>query len=374
MPSALSPEHLTRDLAVRDLTDPDQGPHAIQLLVAAVADRLGEAWRCAVRRHRGPRVVPIEENYDRLRISPEAASRDVRYTRYVDDRRMLRSHASAMIPAALRALAAQPADDALLVCPGIVYRRDAIDRLHTGTPHQLDLWRVASHPLSLDDLDEMIDLLVDCLVPRARYRWEPRSHPYTLDGRQVDVECDSAWVEVCECGLAHPEVLAMAGLDGRHGLALGMGLDRVLMLRKGVPDIRLLRSGDPRVAAQMQDLAPYRAVSAMPPVRRDLSVAVGDDDTVEDIGDRVRDALGADAEVVEEVVVVSETAFAHLPAAAVVRLGMQPGQKNVLVRVVLRPLGRTLTDEDANLLRDRIYGALHRGAVHHWATGHNASP
>ena len=374
MPSALSPEHLTRDLAVRDLTDPDQGPHAIQLLVAAVADRLAEAWRCEVRRHRGPRVVPIEENYDRLRISPEAASRDVRYTRYVDDRRMLRSHASAMIPAALRALAAQPADDALLVCPGIVYRRDAIDRLHTGTPHQLDLWRVASHPLSLDDLDEMIDLLVDCLVPRARYRWEPRSHPYTLDGRQVDVECDSEWVEVCECGLAHPEVLAMAGLDGRHGLALGMGLDRVLMLRKGVPDIRLLRSGDPRVAAQMQDLAPYRAVSAMPPVRRDLSVAVGDDDTVEDIGDRVRDALGADAEVVEEVVVVSETAFAHLPAAAVVRLGMQPGQKNVLVRVVLRPLGRTLTDEDANLLRDRIYGALHRGAVHHWATGHNASP
>ena len=123
----------------------------------------------------------------------------------------------------------------------------------------------------------------------------------------------------------------------------------------------------------MQDLAPYRAVSAMPPVRRDLSVVVGDDDTVEDIGDRVRDALGADAEVVEEVVVVSETAFAHLPAAAVVRLGMQPGQKNVLVRVVLRPLGRTLTDEDANLLRDRIYAALHRGAVHHWATGHNAS-
>jgi phenylalanyl-tRNA synthetase alpha chain len=56
------------------------------------------------------------------------------YTRYVDGRRLLRSHATAMIPDALRALAADPADDVLLVCPGVVHRRDAIDRLHAATP------------------------------------------------------------------------------------------------------------------------------------------------------------------------------------------------------------------------------------------------
>ena len=291
----------------------------------------------------------------------------MRYTRYVDGRRLLRSHATAMIPGALRALAADPADDVLLVCPGVVYRRDAIDRLHAATPHQLDLWRVARRPLGHADLREMVRLLVEVLTPGRPYRSEPRLHPYTLDGRQVDVCWDGEWVEVWECGLAHPAVLEAAGLAGWSGLALGMGLDRLLMLRKGIPDIRLLRSAEPRVAGQLADLAPWRPVSAMPPVRRDLSVAVQADDTVEDLGDRVRDALGPDADAVEEVTVLAETPADRLPAAAVARPGIDPDQKNVLVRVVLRHLERTLTDEEANRMRDRVYAALHRGGVHQWA-------
>jgi phenylalanyl-tRNA synthetase alpha chain len=291
----------------------------------------------------------------------------VRYTRYVDDRRTLRSHSTAMVPAALRALAADPAADALLVCPGMVYRRDAIDRLHVATPHQLDLWRVTRRPLGRADLDEMTRLLVEALTPGRPYRWEPRQHAYTVDGRQVDVCWDGEWIEVWECGRAHPDVLARAGLAGWSGLALGMGLDRLLMLRKGVPDIRLLRSADPRVAGQMTDLAAYRPVSAMPPVRRDLSVAVADDDTAEDLGDRVRDALGQDADAVEEVGVLAETPYDQLPPRASARLGIRPGQKNVLVRVVLRHLERTLTDGEANQLRDRVYAAVHQGRAQQWA-------
>src|SRR5262249_60430344 len=72
-----------------------------------------------------------------------AITRNARSPRYVAAGHMLRSHSSAMIPSALRRLARQPSDDVLLVCPGIVYRRDAIDWQHTGTPHQLDLWRIA---------------------------------------------------------------------------------------------------------------------------------------------------------------------------------------------------------------------------------------
>ena len=370
MPSpttTLSPSQLAQDLGVRDLTDPDQGRHAIQLLVDTAVASLAAAWNSHVQRHRRPRVVPVEDNYDRLRIPPDAVSRDVRYTRYVDRRRMLRSHSTAMIPAALRALAAEPVDDVLLVCPGVVYRRDAIDRLHAPTPHQLDLWRMARRPLGRADLREMVGLLVEALTPGRPWRWEPRVHPYTLDGRQVDVCWDGEWVEVAECGLAHPEVLERAGLAGWSGLALGMGLDRLLMLRKGIPDIRLLRSADPRIAGQMTDLARYRPVSAMPPVRRDLSVAVEAADTAEDLGDRVRDALGLDADAVEEVAVLAETPYDRLPPQAVARLGIGPHQKNVLVRVVLRHLERTLTDEEANRLRDRIYAALHQGSAHQWA-------
>jgi tRNA synthetases class II core domain (F) len=113
-------------------------------------------------------------------------------------------------------------------------------------------------------------------------------------------------------------------VPGWSGLALGLGLDRLLMVRKGIPDIRLLRSTDPRIAGQMADLAPWRPVSAMPPVRRDLSVAVAADDTVEDLGDRVRDALGPDADAVEEVTVLAETASDRLPAKAIARAGDRP--------------------------------------------------
>jgi phenylalanyl-tRNA synthetase alpha chain len=88
-----------------------------------------------------------------------------------------------MIPPALRALAAEPIDDVLIVCPGIVFRRDAIDRLHTGTPHQLDLWRICRRRLGDADLDEMTRLLLDALVPGMASRTEPRVHPYTIDGR-----------------------------------------------------------------------------------------------------------------------------------------------------------------------------------------------
>jgi phenylalanyl-tRNA synthetase alpha chain len=139
------------------------------------------------------------------------------------------------------------------------------------------------------------------------------------------------------------------------------------MLRKGIPDIRPLRSADPRVAGQMLDLAPYRPVSAMPAVRRDLSVAVDAGTDGEILGDRIRDALGADAGAVEDVAILSSTAYQDLPEAAAVRLGARAGQHNLLVRVVLRHLERTLTDEEANSLRDRIYAAIHQGSRHQWA-------
>jgi phenylalanyl-tRNA synthetase alpha chain len=298
VPTYLTAGQLARDLALRDLTDPNGGAHAVQLLVDRAADALVTAWGCRQRRSRGSRIVAIADNYDNLGFTAAAASRDSRYTRYIDGWRMLRSHATAMIPPALRALAADNVDDVLLVCPGIVYRRDAIDRLHTGTPHQLDLWRICRRPVATDDMDEMVRLLIDALLRGTSYRAEPRIHSYTLDGRQIDVHAGGEWVEVGECGLAHPNVLTRAGLAGLYGLALGLGLDGLLMLRKGIPDIRLLRSTDRRIADQMLDLAPYRPVSTMPAVSRDLSVAVDATDAIEDLGDRVR-VLGEHADAVE---------------------------------------------------------------------------
>jgi phenylalanyl-tRNA synthetase alpha chain len=83
VPTYLSPEQLARDLDLRDLTDRDAGPHAIQLLVDIAADALTKAWGCPERRAPGERIVAVADNYDNLAFTPDAASRDVRYTRYV---------------------------------------------------------------------------------------------------------------------------------------------------------------------------------------------------------------------------------------------------------------------------------------------------
>jgi phenylalanyl-tRNA synthetase alpha chain len=141
------------------------------------------------------------------------------------------------------------------------------------------------------------------------------------------------------------------------------------MLRKGIPDIRLLRAADPRIAAQMLDLTPYRAVSHLPPVIRDLSLMVPDDLSMEELGDRVRGALAERATAVEALELRSETPYADLPAQAVQRMGALPGQKNMLLRVVLRDLERSLTHAEANLLRDAIYLALHEGEREELAGG-----
>ena len=273
-----------------------------------------------------------------------------------------------MIPRLLRSLAHAPSEDVLLACPGLVYRRDRIDRLSVGEPHQLDLWRVRRGWLSGDDLATMVAVVVGALIPGAAYRSLPAIHPYTRDGLEVEVRVGEAWVELLECGLAAPEVLARGGCSAEYaGLAMGVGLDRALMLRKGIGDIRLLRSSDPRVAEQMRDLDAYRPVSAQPPVRRVSRLPQAQRRPAEEFGDRVRAALGDRTDAVEAIEVLAETVGEELPPQAAKRLGLQPGQKNVLLRVVLRHPTKTLTDAEANELRDAVYAAVHEGTEWTWA-------
>ncbi|GAA1276515.1 hypothetical protein [Saccharothrix xinjiangensis] len=337
----------------RDLSDPAYGPHAMQLLL----DEILAVLPGDVRVLRDHPDVSIDDNYTALGYPPDAITRDARYTRYTTEGRMLRSHTTAMVPPALRLLgAADDWDDVLLACVGVVFRRDAVDRVHSGTPHQLDLWRISHHRASLE---ELVGAVVSAAVPGLPHRTTPAAHPYTTAGLQVDVLVDGRWLEVAEGGLAARHVLDRAWLPrDAHGLALGFGLDRLLMIRKGVPDIRLLSSTEPRVAAQMLDLAPYRPVSRHPAITRDISVAVAADADAETIGDVARDAVG---DLAEEVLVVGETPVAELPAAAVARLGAHPDQKNVLLRLVLRHPTRTLTDEEANAARDAVHAAVHEG-------------
>ena len=343
MTTLITTHELSAALRQRDLSDPGQGPHAMQIILAQIVDALTRAWRCTVDVQRRRPLVAVEDNYDRLGYAPADIVRDARYTRYVAETVMLRSHTTAGIPPALRQLAntqkGEPASDVLLALPGLCYRRDSIDRLHVGTPHQVDLWRMTTAQTYDADLMRMAGIVIDTVLPGARWRAVPANHPYTRHGRQLDVETSTGWVELAECGLVAPHILAAAGLDPQRcsGLALGLGLDRAVMLRKGVDDIRQLRSADPRIAAQMLDLTRWQPVSTHPPIRRDLSIVTTGPPDAELLGGAVRSALGAAAEDLESVSILNSTPWQHLSPTARARLGLRPDQENVVLRLVLRP-------------------------------------
>ncbi len=131
---------------------------------------------------RGSPVVSVDDNYGRLGYPPDAAARDARYTRYVTATSVLRTHTSAMIPGLLSMIASAGYTDLLLACPGLVYRRDRIERLSVGEPHQLDLWRISNASLDEGYLGAMIAVVLAAALPAHDYRSRPTSHPYTGRG------------------------------------------------------------------------------------------------------------------------------------------------------------------------------------------------
>ena len=86
MPTLLYPEQLERDLSVPDLSDPAEGPHAIQLVTDSAARALATGWGCRVRWCHGERIVPVADNYDLLGYDPADVTREARYSRYVTAR------------------------------------------------------------------------------------------------------------------------------------------------------------------------------------------------------------------------------------------------------------------------------------------------
>lgn len=350
----LSPERLKGYLAITDLSQtPD---HAISIVLERVSTALRDWSDLTPQIERSSPISSIHDNYDALYYDGDAVARSTRYSHYVDDARILRTHTTAMVPRLLR----EVSGDTLLVCPGLVYRRDVMDRTHVGEPHQVDLWVVRRARLRRSDLLSMIDTVIQAIVPGAVYRCNETIHPYTMNGLEVEVLMGDRWIEVLECGEAHPWVLNDAGLDIGEwsGLAMGIGLDRLVMLLKGLDDIRLLRSADPRVAAQMRTLEPYRPVSRQPAAKRDMSLCVTDPD-MELIGDRVRVALGDQAGWLEEIELISTTSYEDLPEVARTRLGMLPHQVNLLIRLHLRDATESIPRDTANLVYRIVYGALH---------------
>jgi phenylalanyl-tRNA synthetase alpha chain len=246
----------------------------------------------------------------------------------------------------------------LIIHPGICYRRDVVDKRHVGEPHQMEVWLISnSQHLGREALIKLIQTILHAVLPGVSYRLNEVSHPYTRNGLEIEVLVDGKWIEVGECGEAHPGLLQ----PGYTGLASGWGLDRLAMLVKGIDDIRLLRSTHAKIAAQMTNLETYQSVSNQPSISRDMSIVTALDTELEDICEQIVEVLQEDAELLESVQILSETHYHQLPSQAIQRLGIQPHQKNLLMRITLRSLHTSITNQHANHLRELVYQQIHQG-------------
>ena len=133
------------------------------------------------------------------------------------------------------------------------------------------------------------------------------------------------------------------------------------MTLKDIPDVRYLRSLNPRIAKQMHSLEPYVEVSLQPSIKRDMSYSVPSQYVEEDINEDIRRSLDEDMGILESVEVLSETQYDELPNVARDKLGINGDQKNVLVRITLRHLERSITNQEANGLYEQVYSYVNKG-------------
>ena len=356
----LTTEQLENSLAITDLSDDKNGIHAINLIMNAIKDKISNAYYKEPIIIRNSPIVSIKDNYDNLYYPQDTITKSSRYTRWINEETILRTQVTSGI---IDILQKHTKQDAIYMLPGLVYRRDVIDKTHVGEPHQCDVWRVSClKKYERQDLLLLVQNIIDAILPNSEWRYNETSHYYTKDGIEVEVLIDGKWLEVLECGLILPKLLDDNGLDSNvwSGLALGLGLDRSVMIRKQISDIRLLRHDDERIAKQMLNLNPYKEISNEQSMNRDISIAIMEDMDDELLGDEIRNLI-INADIIEEIIIKSETYYKDLPSHVAERLGMDETMKNVLIGIKMRPLGMRMTKEEANLIINQLYKKIHKG-------------
>lgn len=367
-----SPETIERALKVSDLTAEDAAPHIINIIQRKVSENIAHLGMGEIRVVRGNPIVSVADNYDRLLFPYDNAGRSSTYTRYVDEDHVLRTHTSASVPETFRDFYKEfngDIPDTVFLFPGLVYRRDVIDPKHLDVFHQLDVWTLRKNgergSVNREDLLRLMNNIFNSIFSDSTKPIVLEAvHPYTVNGIEVYAKSGESEIEVLEAGLAHPQVLKDAGFDPEKysGLALGMGLDRLVMSLKHLSDIRYIRSTEPRIAKQMLNIDRFKEVSNKPPISRDMSYCVPENYTEEDVCEEIKDAFGDEAYLIEDVKISARTKYDDLPQIAKDRLGAKKGQDNVLVKITIRHPDKTLTKEQANVLYDQAYPRLNKGS------------
>ena len=262
---ALAAEQLSESLARDrvDITLPGRRQSAGSLHpVTQVLDRIADIFvRAGYDVVDGPEVEDDYHNFEALNIPPHHPARAMHDTFYFGDGSLLRTHTS---PVQVRVMeGGEP--PIRVICPGRVYRRDS-DLTHTPMFHQVE-GLVVDTDISFADLKgTVIDFLRRFFERDLAVRFRPSYFPFTEPSAEVDVECvhcggkgcrvcsHTGWLEVMGCGLVHPNVLSMSGIDPQvySGYAFGFGGDRLAMLLYEVDDLRLFFDNDVRFLEQFR--------------------------------------------------------------------------------------------------------------------------
>ncbi|ADQ14896.1 phenylalanine--tRNA ligase subunit alpha [Halanaerobium hydrogeniformans] len=208
----------------------------------------------------GPEVESEYYNFEALNIPEHHPARDLQDTLYIDDNYLLRTHTS---PVQIRTMEAQE-PPVRIIAPGRVYRSDELDASHSPIFHQAE-GLVIDKGISFSDLKGTIELIIEALFGEDRdVRFRPSYFPFTEPSAEVDVSCivcggegcplcsRTGWLEIMGAGMVHPNVLEMSGYDSEYysGYAFGVGLDRLVLLKYGIDDIRVLYENDKRFLHQ----------------------------------------------------------------------------------------------------------------------------
>jgi phenylalanyl-tRNA synthetase alpha chain len=208
----------------------------------------------------GPEVEDEYHNFDALNIPADHPARDMQDTFWLEGGNLLRTHTS---PVQVRGME-RLGPPLRMIAPGRTFRNESVDASHEHTFYQLEGMMIDRN-VSVGNLIYFMKTLLTAIFHReVTVRLRPGFFPFVEPGFELDIQClicggpgcavckQSGWVELLPCGLVHPNVLRMSGIDPEqwNGFAFGLGLTRLVMMRYAIDDIRQLLGGDLRFLRQ----------------------------------------------------------------------------------------------------------------------------
>jgi phenylalanyl-tRNA synthetase alpha chain len=198
----------------------------------------------------GPWVEDDFHNFQALNIPADHPARDLQDTFWLADGNLLRTHTS---PVQVRVMTSAPPPHRI-VAIGRVFRNEAVDATHENTFHQVE-GLLVDRSVNVGHMVYVLrSFLREIFQEDIQVRLRPSYFPFVEPGFELDARFRGRWLELLGCGMVHPNVLRACGVDPEvhSGFAFGLGIDRLVMLRYGIEDIRHLMGGDLRFLGQFR--------------------------------------------------------------------------------------------------------------------------